>query len=190
MKIGVDLDEVLAQFLPALIKYHNEKYKTEFTLGQFRSYLYHETWGGTLEEAIKKVGDFHESDYVSKIKPVSGSQDAIRNLSNKHDLYVITSRHIKHKEETLLWLKEHFPKSFKGVHFSSHLSKNYDDKQKSHICDELEIDIMIEDGLGFATECHHPDRHVFLLDYPWNQHHTLPEGIERVYSWGEIELLI
>ena len=55
MKIGIDLDQVLADLLPALIEFHNFTYGTVLTEKQFNSDKFWEVWGGTREEAIKKV---------------------------------------------------------------------------------------------------------------------------------------
>jgi len=42
MKIGIDLDEILAEFLTAAIQYHNNIYNTNFTKEQFHSYKFWE----------------------------------------------------------------------------------------------------------------------------------------------------
>lgn len=54
MRIGVDFDDVLADFLP----YHNEKYGTSFNFGGFFSFKYWEVIGGSREDAVRKVRDF------------------------------------------------------------------------------------------------------------------------------------
>lgn len=58
MNVGVDLDEVLADFLPSLMDYHNENYGTDFKKEDFHSYQFWHVWGGTREEAIQKYMAF------------------------------------------------------------------------------------------------------------------------------------
>lgn len=54
--IAVDVDEVLAYFMPALAKYHNETYGgVQLTSDSFTSYEFHNVWGGTKEETLSKV---------------------------------------------------------------------------------------------------------------------------------------
>lgn len=53
--IAIDIDEVLAYFIPALLIYHNEHYETDLTVDSFYSYEFHKVWGGTKEECSMKV---------------------------------------------------------------------------------------------------------------------------------------
>lgn len=52
MKIGIDLDEVLADFMPQLLRYYNGKYKTNFTREQIKEYKFWNLWHCTKEQAI------------------------------------------------------------------------------------------------------------------------------------------
>src|SRR3989339_79251 len=63
MLIGIDIDDVLLHFTPALIEYHNHTYKTSLTYDQFKSPNFWEVWGGTKEESRKKVDDFFKTTY-------------------------------------------------------------------------------------------------------------------------------
>jgi len=58
--IAVDIDEVLADFIPTLASFHNVYYECEKTLtaDSFFSYEFHNVWGGTREECLKKVSFF------------------------------------------------------------------------------------------------------------------------------------
>lgn len=73
MKIAIDLDEVIAGFLDAFIKYHNDAYQTNFNKLDFFSYKFWKVIGGTREEAIHKVYYFHDSSYFDQIKPLDGA---------------------------------------------------------------------------------------------------------------------
>ncbi len=77
MKIAVDLDEILAEFLASVIAFHNDTYKTKLSKSDFHSYKYWEVWGGNRDEAIQKVYDFHQTPYFQNIKPVAGAIEAI-----------------------------------------------------------------------------------------------------------------
>jgi hypothetical protein len=55
--VAVDIDEVLAQFIPTLAKFHNDVFGgVELTASSFVSYEFHHVWGGTKEECSVKVG--------------------------------------------------------------------------------------------------------------------------------------
>jgi hypothetical protein len=53
--IAVDIDEVLAYFVPAVALFHNETYSTDLTAESFFSYEFTEVWGGTSDETCDKV---------------------------------------------------------------------------------------------------------------------------------------
>ena len=186
MKVGIDLDEVLADFLSALIEYHNTAYGTSLIREEFQSYRFWETWGGTREEAIQKVYDFHETPYFKNMKPVVGSQELIDILNQNNDLVVVTSRQDDVAEATGEWIALHFPDTFSDVYFANHYSQNGSSTTKKQICDSVGIDVLIEDSPEHALECLNPKRKVLLLDCPWNMSFELPQGIYRINSWKEI----
>jgi len=186
MKIGIDLDEVLADFLPALIEYHDANYGTSLVREQFQSYRFWETWGGTREEAIQKVYDFHKTSYFKNMKAVLGSQEAVGILKRNNDLVVVTSRQDDVAEATRGWIAQHFPNVFSEVYFANHYSQNGSSITKKQICDSVGVDVLIEDSPEYALECLNPNRKILLLDCPWNRSSELPQGIYRVNSWKDI----
>ncbi len=186
MKIGIDLDEVLADFLSALIEYHNATYGTSLVREQFQSYRFWETWDGTREETIQKVYDFHKTPYFRNMKPVIGSQEAVGILKQNNDLFVVTSRQNDIVETTREWIAKHFPDIFSGVFFANHYSQNGSSITKRQICDSVGVDVLIEDSPEYALECLDAKRKVLLLDCPWNRYSELPRGTYRVNSWDEI----
>ncbi len=187
MKIGIDLDEVLADFLPALIEYHNATYGTFLAREQFQSYKFWEVWGGTREDAIQKVYDFHKTSYFKNIKPVVGSQEAVGILKQNNDLVVITSRQDDVTKATKNWIAQYFSDIFSDIYFANHYSQNGGSTTKRQICDSAGIDLLIEDSPEYALECLDSRRKVLLLDCPWNKRSSeLPHGIYRVNSWNDI----
>ena len=186
MKIGIDLDEILADFLSAIIKYHNLTYGTKLERGQFSSYGFWKTWGGTKEEAIQKVCDFYKTPFFKNIQPVSGAKKAISTLRQNNDLFIVTSRHDDVIDQTMKWVEGHFPNTFTDIYFANNYFQGGASKTKVQICDEIGANILIEDSMEYALECVNSKRKVFLLDYPWNQCPELPQGISRFSSWDEI----
>ena len=56
--LAVDVDEVLAFFIPALAEFHNEAYggnDLHLTPDSFVSYDFHNIWGGSKEECLIMV---------------------------------------------------------------------------------------------------------------------------------------
>lgn len=186
MKIGVDLDEVLADFLSALIMFHNYKNGTSFKRDHFHSYKVYEIWGGTYDEMIKEIYEFYDTQYFDNIKPIPGSLENIGYLSKNNELIVITSRQNDISEKTLGWIDRHFKDMFSGVFFTNQNSLHGQSEHKADICRRSGVDFMIEDYIDYAAECAKSVKKVFLLDSPWNKTDDLPENISRVYTWYEI----
>lgn len=187
MHIGVDLDEVLADFISALIDFHNYTYGTSFTKNDFHSYEFHEVWGGTREEAIQKVYDFHKTAYSENIQPVAGSIEGVESLKrNGYTLSIITSRQYDFIDLTKKWLRKYFPDKFSSMYFTNSHSQNGVTIKKSEICSRLNVDKLIDDRADNANECAMSGTEVFLLDYPWNRNVNLSPKVTRVKSWQEL----
>ena len=186
MKIAIDIDEVLGQFLSALIEYHNNKYDTKFTEEDFHSYNFWNVWGGTKDEAIEKVYNFNRTVSFKNIEPVGGAKKSINELKEKNELFIITSRPQDTKENTKEWLEKNFPNTFSKVYFTGDFVNDGHLKTKKEICDDLDIDILIEDSGNYANDCTNSKRKVFLFNKPWNKDITIKEGVIRINSWKEI----
>jgi uncharacterized HAD superfamily protein len=187
-KIGIDLDEVLANFHAAIMDYHNKVYGTFLKPEDFKTCLYNEVWGGTLQEAIQKVNDFYFSSYFSNISPISHSVSSVDILARENELFIVTSRPNFLKEETERWLNQFFQDKFSGVFYSSnHYTKRKNcGKSKWQICKELEVSVLIDDSLDYVTQCPSTGiRGILFGDYPWNQNGNLPKNVIRVRDWKE-----
>jgi 5'(3')-deoxyribonucleotidase len=55
MRIGLDMDEVLAQFLASFIVFHNERYNTEYKLEDIDEFELWKVWGGSREEISERI---------------------------------------------------------------------------------------------------------------------------------------
>jgi 5'(3')-deoxyribonucleotidase len=186
MKIGIDLDEVLADFLSAFIEYHNATHQTSLKQEDFLSYGFEDACGKTEEEMVDDIHNFHQTPYFKKLKPIAGAPESLRLLKPGNELFIITSRQDSIAAATKEWVWRYFPDIFSDVFLTNHYAKSGNTKSKKEFCDLLKLDILIDDQLAFALECLAPERKVFLFDRPWNRGAELPAGISRVYSWPEI----
>ncbi len=187
MRIAIDVDEVLADQLSGLIAFHNAEYGTTLQRGDFATYRFWETWGGTREEAIEKTRAFHQSSAAAHIAPVVGAQDAVQKLSRQHELIVVTARWNDIAAETQQWIAEYFPQAFSQFHFANHYALDGSpERTKLEICQEIGADLLIDDSLSNVTDMAYAGKRGILLDYPWNQSDELPQGVLRARSWSEV----
>jgi uncharacterized HAD superfamily protein len=133
-------------------------------------------WLSPVQVSIVPVNNEYHLDFANEI---------YKKLKEKNDLFIITARDENLSDQTFLLIKEHFPESFRGVHF---LHKNSENilGDKGLVCTDLAIDIFIEDSLKNATHTGEAGVKTLLFDAPWNRINVLPENVKRVFSWEEI----
>ncbi len=186
MKLAIDIDEVLAEFLESLLTYHNGKHKTNWRKEDFHSYHFWKVWGGTIQQAIDKCSDFFETDNFTNLEPVKGSIESIKELSKQQDLYDVTSRPYKIENKTRVWLNKHFGDVFQEVHFTNgYVGTDVPSRTKLEICKEIGTEILIEDSIDYAKQCCNEIK-VILINKPWNQENFEHENLIRVDSWDQV----
>ncbi len=189
MKIGIDLDEVLADLIGNFIIHHNQTYGTFLKKEYFKTYSFSDTLGITSEEGIKRVYDFYKTKYFKDMQPIKDATETINLLNQQHNLYLVTSRPDFLKKETEEWLVKYFQNSFLDIFYSSnHYSKrNNCGKTKSQLCEDLGISILIDDSLEYILQCSDIGVGGLLFgDYPWNQNGNLPQNVSRTRNWKEV----
>jgi uncharacterized HAD superfamily protein len=179
MKIAIDIDEVLVPFTDPFLKFNGiscEGHEEEKNIIEIIE--------KDPKKGYERLQKFHRSKAGKSIPPLKDSQQAIATLNSKHELIAITSRADNLKEETEGWVKEHFPNQITKLYFSNK------EKTKAQICEELQINVLIEDQLRYAFEASKKKIQVILFDadkkYWWNQIEELPKNIHRVHSWKAV----
>jgi 5'(3')-deoxyribonucleotidase len=186
MKIALDWDDTLVKFIDAVIEFHNKEYGTSLVNKDFHSYKFWEVWGGNRIEAISKIDIFFQSEYFDKIDLFEDSNEFISNLQKDNELYIITARPYHIMEKTLFAINRFFPNIFKDVFFCNQFSNIGLPRKKRDICDDLGIDMIVEDSADYANECVFNERKVYLLSRPWNITSELKPEVKRVASLKEI----
>eukprot|EP00600_Ochromonadales_sp_CCMP1393_P006042 CAMPEP_0174974902 /NCGR_PEP_ID=MMETSP0004_2-20121128/12127_1 /TAXON_ID=420556 /ORGANISM="Ochromonas sp., Strain CCMP1393" /LENGTH=256 /DNA_ID=CAMNT_0016225657 /DNA_START=3 /DNA_END=773 /DNA_ORIENTATION=- len=183
--LAVDVDEVLAYFIPSLAVFHNETYRTSnaegghaeiLTSDSFHSYEFCNVWGGTMEESYIKMEAFFESvHFKERIEPIPYALEVLLELKEVYDLHVVTSRQHKIEALTLQWIDRHFPGVFTSIHFGNHYSREGKSRSKPDMCREIGAVLLIDDSLVYATQCHRVGIPVVLFgQYAWNQLAAIP----------------
>ncbi|KAJ1441081.1 hypothetical protein B484DRAFT_356963 [Ochromonadaceae sp. CCMP2298] len=173
--LAVDVDEVLAFFIPALAEFHNEVFGDDLphplTAESFASYDFCKIWGGTMEDSYVKMDAFFASaHYKEQIKPIPGALEVLQMLQQDFELHVVTSRQHKIEESTLLWINTHYPDIFTKVHFGNHYTRDGKSRSKPEMCREIGAVLLIDDSLIYAAQCEKEGVPVILFgQYAWNQ---------------------
>ncbi|MBI3627948.1 MAG: hypothetical protein HY220_04385 [Candidatus Sungbacteria bacterium] len=183
--IGIDLDDVLLDFNGALCEFHNAIYGTSYSRKDILSYDLENTWGCSRDDAIRRILEFYNSDVHYNAQPVEGATEAVRELSKNYLLVVITSKPSYLAERTTSWLEKYYSGLFSGVYFTNQFHGDGIKRTKAGVCNELGVEIFIDDSVAHALEVADTGRKVWLFNTPWNQD-PIPSHITRVYSWTDV----
>jgi uncharacterized HAD superfamily protein len=198
--IAVDIDEVLAHFVPTLTDFYNEIYSdgsATLTVDSFISYDFHKVWGGTPAEAIDKMDRFFDSAFFKeKIPPITHALHILNELKNDYDLHIVTARQHKLEDITRNWIERYFPNVFHEIHFGNHYSACGKSRSKPEMCKAINAKLLIDDSLNYATQCVKEGIQVVLFgNYPWNQvpgtvyePNMTPEKLKRVQFVNDIKI--
>jgi uncharacterized HAD superfamily protein len=184
-KIGIDFDDVLFDFNGGMTDFHNKHYGTSYRVTDITLYDYKELWKCDLEESLKRMSEFVKSEYHDLAPTIPGAIEAVNYLNIHYDLPIITARDEALFEKTWGIANKRFPGCFKEIHFLHRNDINVLGS-KGEVCRKLGVSIMVEDSLGNAEHLSEAGVVTLLLDKPWNQIQTLPQGVTRVFGWGQV----
>jgi len=184
MKIGIDIDEVVVEFVKGYIKIL-EKNGISAEYNKTHSYNFWDCYPITREEAINFANELYDSEHFENMVLIEGAFGAINFLEKNNEIFFITSRPLSIKQKTLDFVKKHFPNSKIEIVFSGDFHK-INGKTKAEICKELGISVLIEDNKDYALDCAKKGTKVFLMSKPWNKNYESHENLIKVTSWDEI----
>ncbi|KAG0571687.1 hypothetical protein KC19_VG034100 [Ceratodon purpureus] len=194
LRVGVDVDEVLGNFLSSLNTFIAEEYLLQHNMSEYYVYDFMKIWNCSQTEANDRVHAFFESEHFnSGIIPIPGAYQTLRQLASDCHLVVVTSRQHVIRQSTMDWINLHYEGLFKEVHFGNHFALEGEARSKSEICRSLGIEVLIDDNPRYAMECADHGIEVLLFDlhgdYPWSKTAQGPTHplITRVHDWSEVE---
>jgi hypothetical protein len=191
--VAVDIDDVLAQFVPAFSVFAQEMWSEQVTPENF------------TEEWVKifKVNDlatikaraaqmFADFDFYNDMETVSGASEILNKMSHNFRLVPMTSRIVSQRDLTMDWLNRHFGDIFEEVIFSGAYEAKNDfnktvHKTKGNICQEIGASFLIDDQpkhANAAAEC--GIKALLFGDYSWNRDAETAAGVTRVADWGGV----
>lgn len=188
LRLGIDLDDTVWKTIENIIKYYNLKNKTDYKVSDCYDYSMREFLGITKEEKLKILNNYNEEMFSEELFLLDGFLEIFEKIQDKFEIFFITARPSGTKKFVLERMKKVFGDGNEEkipIHFCLDLEKDIY-IPKVDICQELGIDIMIDDGLHHLKECSEKGIKCLLLDYPWNRDDTLGGNIIRVDTWNDI----
>lgn len=183
-RIGIDLDQVLADFSAAFDEFHDTHYGTDFRTNPPSDFYLSKILDISEEEELDRVRKFYDTHFFLEMKPFPDAVSAIEELSQRYQLFVITSRPEFVEKETKAWIAKYFPDCFTDIILTNHYFGGT--KKKSAVCLENKIDYMVEDMAHYANDCAEAGVPTFLITRLWNINEKLASNVTRVDNWADI----
>lgn len=182
MKIGIDIDNVIADFNGTLLDEYLEHDKHLRGNGIVNKDAYIRKKFDWSEEEENLFYKNNIDRIGKKLNIISDAKEYIDKLKAEGNLiYIITGRDNGEYSDpinmTKDWLKKY------DVYYDELLFTNaYDKKSKAEICVSKKIDIMFDDSVGMCINCIDKGIKAFVMDTQYNRKVNLP----RVHNWKEI----
>lgn len=184
-----DIDEVLANLYASLNNFYNKIYKTNFKPRDYVHYDLEKVWGGDKKRAIKIVTEFYNSPDFNDMELTRFSQEAIKYLSERYNIIVITSRPEFMRRKTEEWMYKHYP-DIKEIFFTECYDKKSTEMSKLNICLRKNAKFIVDDHPLIIQECAEHGLVSFLFGSGNNlitkKKLERTNGIISVNNWKEV----
>ncbi|WP_261641628.1 5' nucleotidase, NT5C type [Erwinia mallotivora] len=170
-RIAIDMDEVIADFHPKMVRTVNQHFATTLSLQDLNLFSLHREKPELLQQIMLLLSD---ADFFADLEVIADSQQVIATLSQHYEVFITTAAMAMPSSfnAKFQWLKQHFP-AIKPSHIVFCGDKSI-----------IRADYMIDDNaFNFENFCGEG----ILYSAPHNQHVT---GYKRVNNWQEIASLL
>ncbi len=183
MKIGLDIDGVLADSDPAFRAHLKKLFQRPFPKKDVVCFDYQQCFNLSPAQLDLFWGTFTKQGKWEKIKIMPGVRQFLKQVKGK-DVTVITARPVELQKQTIRWLiNNQIP--YHQLIFMSGKSKHQD-----VLLHNLNFDYFVEDRFEFSKDLADLGIKVLLLNYPWNLKFGEYKNIIRVNNWADISRTI
>lgn len=176
MRIGIDIDGVIADTLPLLVAELNNFFNRNIRPRDVTSYNILDVYdieAGKLEEFASS----RKNILTEAPEPVPGAVPCLNRLKEHACLFLVSARNPELRTLTEKWLQKHGVPRDELILLGSH--------DKVDTCVRLGLDVLVEDSRKNALQVSARGIRVLLLDAPYNRG-ALPPLVKRCLSWDEI----
>ena len=172
MRIAVDLDGVVADFVNSFLLYVNRIYKSDYTKKDIYTFRLQEVFGISDSKTYFLVDHILKQD----LPVIPGAKEGLQTFQEAgHEVIIFTARYSSLKEPTKKWL------TMKELPYDRLIFKEDWERGKEF------FDIVIDDSVKKITELIGYYKRAFLFSQPWNERTwNIDNNFERVYNWKEI----
>jgi len=175
MIIAIDVDDTVAELVPAWLNAYNDKYSGDGPDLKYDEIAY---WTAIPDKARcgAKVYNLLTSDLYNNVKPINGACQAVDKLvSAGHEIWFATTAMREHAGAKATWLRRHsFINDIYSPETIAPIYIETPDKTR------LRADIIVDDKPETVERF---PGYAILYDRPWNQE---CRTIRRAHNWEEV----
>lgn len=172
MKIGVDIDGVVSNFVKNFRVIVNKAYNIDLREQDIYVHDIYLALGISKAEAYKHIYECLTQD----LEVIEGAKEGLTRLCNDHEILILTARPKELNGITEKWLKRN------NIPYHNLIHLDEGNKYKA----DVKLDIIIEDNLTDALNYIGKSKVILVYDHPWNKSLNVKKLFQRVYSWTEI----
>lgn len=176
--IGIDIDGTMTYsgyFLP----YLNEYFGKNIGYEDLRQYDFRDIYGVT-EDDLREFFTNKGKNLIFNVDMLEGAKDTVIELSQKHNVWIITARRPESHKQTKRWLYDNGLGDIELITLGT--------PNKLEKATELGCEIFIEDHPNASVDIATAGIKLYLVDAPYNKESN-HENITRVHNWEEIRNL-
>jgi uncharacterized HAD superfamily protein len=189
MRIGIDIDNVISETVPPLLKQINRIFHEKLNMNNIYMYDFHAILG--ISEAEMKERFWDKQKIIENVfktaNPVKGAADAIKILSSNNEIILVTDRPKEYMRATKEWL--------------GRWQISFDEKEIWHMVGGVKMkhayaefrsihglgfDAFVDDNLEDVIMLTQHCKKVFLYKRPWNSTRNTSGSFCVVSNWNEI----
>jgi len=176
MRIAVDVDNVVVEMTPHVLKEINRKYGTKFTpedITEWHTKLQHPTDGRPIDYTKELFEQYDVPGFMEGVPLTPGAKEGIQELKDKgHKVFLLTGRDKKYAEPTMVTAKQLHP-DLKVIH-APEGKQNYVNY----------FDVLLDDSPNEIKNVGLAGGNTIIFDRPWNRNMSPLYG-RRVADWPQ-----
>lgn len=183
LRIGIDVDDVLADSLPEYLSAFNRRFGLQIPVSEAAWEVFRRHPDIPAEEIRAFFQELYHADFLGSRPLLPGAREGVEQLHQAgHRLFIITGRLRSDREITERWIEMQGLSAF----FQEIVDRDGLDMplHKRRAVEQFRLDVLLEDEYEVALAAAEVSARVLLFDRPWNRG-SLPCNVFRVRSWPD-----
>jgi uncharacterized HAD superfamily protein len=183
MRVGIDIDDVLADSLPEYLSAFNRRFGLQIAVTEAGWEIFRRYPEIPADDIRTFFAELYQADFLGSRPLLPGAREGVERLYRAgHRLFVVTGRPRCDRNITERWIETRGLSSY----FEEIVDRDGLDSplHKRRAAERFRLDVLLEDEYNVALEAAEASVRVLLFDRPWNRG-PLPPRVFRIHSWPD-----